>query len=151
MPAVSDPRSSALPRTWRPFGTRIAGTVAGGGLVAVCVGVAIAFGPELRAEFTIFQRLTLIVLGGMLTLNDGTLPSFLAEQFPTTVRYSGFAVSFNLANALFGGTAPMICTWLIAQTGSDLAPGWYLMAAAVVSLVAILFAKETSRQALRHS
>lgn len=66
MPAVSDPRSSALPRTWRPFGTRIAGTVAGGGLVAVCVGVAIAFGPELRAEFTTFQRLTLLVLGGML-------------------------------------------------------------------------------------
>lgn len=92
-----------------------------------------------------------IVLGGMLTLNDGTLPSFLAEQFPTAVRYSGFAVSFNLANALFGGTAPMICTWLIAQSGSDLAPGWYLMAAAVVSLIAILFAKETSRQALRHS
>jgi MHS family proline/betaine transporter-like MFS transporter len=46
-----------------------------------------------------------ILLGAMLTLNDGTLPSFLAEMFPTRVRYSGFAVSFNLSNALFGGTA----------------------------------------------
>ncbi len=47
-----------------------------------------------------------ILLGAMLTLNDGTLPSFLAEMFPTRVRYTGFAVSFNPLNALFGGTAP---------------------------------------------
>lgn len=46
-----------------------------------------------------------IVLGAWLALNDGTLPCFLAEVFPTRVRYSGFAISFNLANALFGGTA----------------------------------------------
>lgn len=90
-----------------------------------------------------------IVLGGMLTLNDGTLPSFLAELFPTDVRYSGFAVSFNLANALFGGTAPFVATWLITTTGSKLAPGFYLMAAAVISLVAIVLAKETSRAQLR--
>ncbi len=90
-----------------------------------------------------------ILLGAMLTLNDGTLPSFLAELFPTDVRYSGFAVSFNLSNAIFGGTAPFMATLLIGMTGSILAPAWYLMAAAVVSLIAVLCAKETSRQALR--
>ncbi|MGA7205562.1 MAG: MFS transporter [Specibacter sp.] len=91
-----------------------------------------------------------ILLGGMLTLNDGTLPSFLAELFPTRVRYSGFAVSFNLSNALFGGTAPFVATLLIATSGSKLAPGWYLMAAALISLVAVLFARETSKAPLRH-
>lgn len=90
-----------------------------------------------------------ILLGGMLTLNDGTLPSFLAELFPTRVRYSGFAVSFNLSNALFGGTAPFMATLLIGLTHSKLAPGWYLVAASVVSLVAVLFAAETSRKPLR--
>jgi MHS family proline/betaine transporter-like MFS transporter len=90
-----------------------------------------------------------ILLGAMLTLNDGTLPSFLAELFPTSVRYSGFAVSFNLSNAVFGGTAPFMATLLIGMTHSKLAPGWYLMAAAVISLIAVLCAKETSRQALR--
>jgi MHS family proline/betaine transporter-like MFS transporter len=90
-----------------------------------------------------------ILLGAMLTLNDGTLPSFLAELFPTNVRYSGFAVSFNLSNAVFGGTAPFMATLLIGMTHSKLAPGWYLMAAAVISLIAVLCAKETSRQALR--
>ncbi|WP_372698401.1 MFS transporter [Arthrobacter sp. JSM 101049] len=89
-----------------------------------------------------------ILLGAMLTLNDGTLPSFLAEMFPTRVRYTGFAVSFNLSNALFGGTAPFVATFLIATSGSPLAPGWYLMGAAVIALVAVLFARETSKAAL---
>ncbi|WP_083282829.1 MFS transporter [Humibacillus sp. DSM 29435] len=92
-----------------------------------------------------------IALGAMLTLNDGTLPSFLAELFPTKNRYSGFAVSFNLSNALFGGTAPFVATLLITKTGSDLAPGFYLMAAAFVSLVAVAYSRETSRDPLRHS
>lgn len=91
-----------------------------------------------------------ILLGGMLTLNDGTLPSFLAEMFPTKVRYSGFAVSFNLSNALFGGTAPFVATLLIAATGNILAPAWYLAAAAAVSLVAVALSRETSKMPLRH-
>jgi len=90
-----------------------------------------------------------ILLGGMLTLNDGTLPSFLAELFPTRVRYSGFAVSFNLSNALFGGTAPFMATLLIGLTHNQLAPGWYLVAASVISLIAVLFAVETSKKPLQ--
>jgi MFS transporter, MHS family, proline/betaine transporter len=89
-----------------------------------------------------------ILLGAILTLNDGTLPSFLAELFPTRVRYSGFAVSFNLSNALFGGTAPVVATALIAFSGNLLAPGWYLMGAAVVSLVAVACSAETSHKPL---
>ena len=91
-----------------------------------------------------------ILLGAMLTLNDGTLPSFLAEMFPTQVRYSGFAVSFNLSNALFGGTAPFVATLLIKWSGSDLAPAWYLVAAAAITLIAVSLARETSRQPLQH-
>ena len=90
-----------------------------------------------------------VVLGAMLTLNDGVLPSFLAEMFPTRVRYSGFAVSFNMANAIFGGTAPFVATLLISQTGSNIAPAWYLVAAAAVSLVAVLASRETSHEPLR--
>ena len=88
-----------------------------------------------------------ILLGAMLTLNDGTLPSFLAEMFPTRVRYTGFAVSFNLSNALFGGTAPFVATLLIATSGSELAPAWYLMAAAVVSLVAVCLRRGNQQEA----
>lgn len=84
-----------------------------------------------------------IIFGAMLTMNDGTLPCFLAEIFPTNVRYSGFALSFNFANAVFGGTAPFIATWLIHLSGSKLAPAWYLVAAAAVALVAMVMSRET--------
>ncbi|WP_258382923.1 MFS transporter [Streptomyces sp. NTH33] len=92
-----------------------------------------------------------VLLGGMLSLNDGTLPSFLAELFPTRVRYSGFAISFNMANAMFGGTAAFVATLLISWTGSSLSPAWYLAVAALVSLWAVLSSKETSREPLRES
>ncbi len=86
-----------------------------------------------------------IVLAAFLTMNDGTLPTFLSEIFPTRVRYSGFAFSFNAANALFGGTAPFVATLLIKLTGSNLAPAWYLVAAAIVAMVAMISARETAQ------
>ena len=89
-----------------------------------------------------------IAFGALLTINDGTLPCFLSEIFPTKVRYSGFAFSFNTANALFGGTAPFVATWLISITGSKLAPAWYLVAAAGVALIAMLLARETAGKPL---
>ncbi|WP_425129963.1 MFS transporter [Burkholderia vietnamiensis] len=89
-----------------------------------------------------------IAFGALLTMNDGTLPCFLSEIFPTRVRYSGFAFCFNAANALFGGTAPLVATWLISVTGSKLAPAWYLVGAAGVALIAMLASSETSRRPL---
>lgn len=89
-----------------------------------------------------------IAFGALLTINDGTLPCFLSEIFPTRVRYSGFAFSFNAANALFGGTAPFVATWLISVTGSKLAPAWYLVGAAGLALVAMLIARETAGKPL---
>lgn len=80
-------------------------------------------------------------LGLMLTANDGTLPSYLAELFPTRVRYSGFAFSFNTANALFGGTAPFVATSLIHTSGSTVAPAWYLAAAGAVAAISTLAAR----------
>ncbi len=90
-----------------------------------------------------------IAFGAMLTMNDGTLPSFLSEIFPTRVRYSGFALSFNVANAIFGGTAPFVATWLIQLTDNKLAPAWYLVVAAGIALIAMILSKETSRQPLQ--
>ena len=83
----------------------------------------------------------------MLTINDGTLATFLAESFPTEVRYTGFALSFNTANALLGGTAPTIATALIQYTGSSLAPAYYLAFIAFLALTAML-AIHSTRQVL---
>ncbi len=81
----------------------------------------------------------------LLCLLGGTLPAI----FETRVRYSGFAISYNVSTSLFGGTAPAVVTYLITQTGDQFIPAYYLMLAAAVSLVPILLMKETSGKPLR--
>jgi len=96
-----------------------------------------------------FAILAQILLGAILAGNDGVLATFLTEMFPTNVRYSNFALSFNLGNAIFGGTAPLIATFLISLSGNTFAPGYYLMAAAGVAFVALLFTRETANKPLK--
>jgi MHS family proline/betaine transporter-like MFS transporter len=84
----------------------------------------------------------------LLCINDGTLPSYLNEQFPTEVRFTGFAFCFNLANAIFGGSCSAICLALVNYTGNNLAPGFYFIAIAVIALIAILCSKEHSGTSL---
>lgn len=91
-----------------------------------------------------------IVLGFILAGNDGVLATFLTEMFPTKVRYSGFALSFNASNAMFGGTAPFVATLLISMTGNTFAPAFYLIAAAFAAFIALLFTRETANSPLRH-
>ena len=95
-----------------------------------------------------FSILALILLGAMLAGNDGVLATFLSEMFPTQVRYTSFALAFNTGNAIFGGTAPFMATYLIAKTGNHYAPAFYVMIAAVIAFIALLGAKETAHKEL---
>jgi MHS family proline/betaine transporter-like MFS transporter len=70
------------------------------------------------------------------------------ELFATRVRYSGFSIGYNVCVAAFGGTTPYVVTWLTARTGDNLAPSWYLVAAAVVSLVTVLTLRESAGRPL---
>ena len=62
----------------------------------------------------------------------------MVEQFPARIRVSGIALSYNTAFALFGGTAPLVATFLIKETGSKAAPSFYLMFSAAVSWLVFL-------------
>nr|WP_315597257.1 MFS transporter [uncultured Cupriavidus sp.] len=72
-----------------------------------------------------------------------------AEQFPTRVRYSGMAFSFNFGTILGGGVTPYIATSLIGSTGNLLSPAYLLMGGSAISLIALLFVKETAKEALQ--
>ena len=96
-----------------------------------------------------FAILAQVMLGAILAGNDGVLATFLTEMFPTRVRYTSFALSFKPRNAIFGGTAPFVATFLIALTGTSFAPGYYLMGAAVIAFVALLFTTETAGKSLQ--
>lgn len=83
------------------------------------------------------------LIGGLtfavcLSLPSGCMAATMVELFPTRTRYTGVAIGYNVAQALLGGTAPLVATALIRWTGDDLAPAWYLTAAAIVTGVASL-------------
>ncbi len=81
----------------------------------------------------------------VLTLYTGVISTILSEMFPTNVRYTALSVAYGFAVAIFGGFAPYISTFLVHVTGDVLAPSYYVMAAAVVSGIAVLFVTERHR------
>jgi MHS family proline/betaine transporter-like MFS transporter len=72
-----------------------------------------------------------------------------AELFATRVRSSGYSIGYNISVAVFGGTAPYVATWLVARTGNDLAPAYYVIAAAIITLLTVLTIRETAGKPLR--
>ncbi|WP_104063847.1 MFS transporter [Arthrobacter sp. 4R501] len=71
------------------------------------------------------------------------------ELFPTSRRYAGLAIGYNLGAILFGGAGPFIATALIQLTNSNYAPAIYLSGGALISLIAALVVPETLRFSLR--
>ena len=72
----------------------------------------------------------------------GPFFAIVATLFPVARRYTGLSISYNLASALFGGTAPLMATMLMERSGSALAPGWYVSLCAVLSLIALSTIRE---------
>ncbi|MFE4082413.1 MFS transporter [Paenarthrobacter sp. YIM B13468] len=85
------------------------------------------------------------------TLFSSSYASSLPEQFPTPSRSSALGLAYNVGNAAFGGTAPLVVAALIGVTGNKMVPAYYLMGAALLGLVSVLFLKETSRKPLNGS
>jgi MFS transporter, MHS family, proline/betaine transporter len=78
----------------------------------------------------------------VLTLYTGVISTILSEMFPTNVRYTALSVSYGFAVAIFGGFAPYIATFLVKVTENPLAPSFYVMAAALISGIAVTFVHE---------
>ena len=58
----------------------------------------------------------------------------ILEMMPTHARFTGTAIPYNIAYALFAGTAPLVCAALVNATGSDLSPAFYATAIALIAL-----------------
>lgn len=82
------------------------------------------------------------IVGVLEGIGAGTLVSFIGENFPTNDRYSGY-IAYNLAASYFGGFGPVISIALIAALHSGYAPVLWLGIVGIISLVVILFSKET--------
>lgn len=93
--------------------------------------------------------LSLCVMGACFVPISATALAAIAEIFPTTFRYTGVSLSLNIPVTLFGGTAPLLATALIATTGVVASPAWLVTAGGVISFGAALAYTETLGKGLR--
>lgn len=75
----------------------------------------------------------LVIALGIAVLWGGGVP-LLTEAFPARIRYSGAAVSYNIAYAVLGGTAPLVSQAIANGFASQLAPAVYVAAVALITL-----------------
>jgi MHS family proline/betaine transporter-like MFS transporter len=92
-----------------------------------------------------FQVLTGIVIG----VFSGVGPAILSELFPTKIRTTWMSIGYGVANALFGGFAPLISLTLIQATGSPLSPAWFVTIAALLTTITVLTVRESAHQPLQ--
>ncbi|WP_321797306.1 MFS transporter [Caballeronia sp. J97] len=90
------------------------------------------------------------VLGGVIIgIFSGVGPAVLSELFPTKIRTTWMSIGYGIANAIFGGFAPMISIALIKATGSPLSPAYFVMLAALLSTITVMTIKETAHAPLQ--
>lgn len=90
------------------------------------------------------------IVGILIAACLGPIPAMLADIFPTSIRGTGLALSYNFSVTLFGGFAPLIVTWLIEVTGSKLAPSFYVTSTALISVIAVVMLGRRMRRAPAH-
>lgn len=83
----------------------------------------------------------------LMGLTYGPLGTVLSELFPTAVRYTGSSLTFNFAGIFGASLAPYIATWLAKNYGLQYV-GYYLSAAAGLTLLGLLAAPETKDEIL---
>ena len=113
--------------------------------IGVCVASALfglVFASMLESGNTFILFLFLCVGLGLMGMTYGPIGTVLSEIFPTSVRYTGSALTFNLAGILGASFAPLIATELATKYGLQ-AVGYYLTAASILSLLAFLAIRET--------
>ncbi|MGP9487391.1 MFS transporter [Glutamicibacter sp. 287] len=89
------------------------------------------------------------VLGLLYIPQLATITATFPAMFPSHVRFAGFAITYNVATAIFGGTAAIVNEAAIDASGFLLFPAVYMMIACVIGMVAIRFMPETAGASLR--
>lgn len=103
----------------------------------------------LNASPTVATLLTIVAALAVLNATGGaTIIITLAEIFPVEVRATGMSLVYALGVAIFGGFGQFIVTWLIAATGSPIAPAYYVMACALATVAALAVIPEMKGKAL---
>jgi len=131
--------------SWSILGLIIGSTVAGwaadriGGGKAYALGsiamliVTAAFYFELGSGGSFVWPL--YIAGGFLIGTITLGPYIIVKSFPPEVRFTGFALSYNTAYAIFGGTAPAVASYMVGRQGIIMAPAWYIGALCALGIL----------------
>ncbi|KAG1441461.1 hypothetical protein G6F57_018698 [Rhizopus arrhizus] len=92
--------------------------------------------------------LGLLFIAVLLNCLTGVMASTLPALFPTRIRYSALASSFNIA-IIIAGLTPTLAAWLVEETGNLMMPAYYLIVAATIGLITSFFLPETANRPLR--
>ena len=117
------------------------------GVQLAMIAFGLVLGPLFGADSLAMVTLCLVLGQCLIGMTYGPLGALLSEMFPPEVRYTGASLTFNLAGILGASLAPYIATWLATRHGLAWV-GWYLSAAALVSLAALVLAGGRSRAAV---
>jgi metabolite-proton symporter len=115
-------------------------------VTSATVAFGLMMAPMLQAGTT-GAVMTMAVGLSLMGLSYGPLGTVLSELFPTSVRYTGSSLTFNLAGIFGASLAPYIATWLAENHGLNYV-GYYLSAAAVLTLIGLLAMRETKDDVL---
>ena len=101
--------------------------------------------PQIDPKFTGALTQAFLILGFMLMgTTFGPMGALLPELFPTNVRYSGSAISYNVSSILGAAVAPFIAVALWSAVGGQpWLVGLYLSAMGVLTFIALIFTPET--------
>jgi MFS family permease len=117
-------------------------------MLAGAGGTALLGVPCFLAMLLLNSPATLLAAAGVISFFIGLFPpallTSLTESFPAGRRAGALGITYALAVASFGGSAQYVVTWLIEVTGSPLAPAWYMTAAVLAGILAMLAMKETA-------
>jgi MHS family proline/betaine transporter-like MFS transporter len=89
-----------------------------------------------------------IIFATVVAIYMGPVPTSLVELFPTRVRFTGVALSYNLSAAIFGGTAPMVAFWLTKTTENNHAMAYYIIFFCAFTMITLKYFTETYRKGL---
>jgi MFS family permease len=114
-------------------------------LVGLLCSMAAGFGLFTLAPGASFGRLQFAVALCLASHGVilGAMAAYLAELFPTWVRYTGLSTSYQLASVLGGSIAPIVGTVLLEKTGTNLSVAIYAAAMAIPALVWVYLSRET--------
>lgn len=87
----------------------------------------------------------------LITLYNAPIPATMSELFPSRVRTTGVAVGYTAAACAFGGTCPLIASYLVEKTGNAMVPVYYLIASAIVTLFVAVWVYRTQKSSLYSS